>query len=82
MFQLLHLLEDLLQDRSLTLSGMPDLSCMVPLLCTLAEYQPKRVRLFNTKPGRAEVASSVFPVLAKLCTYPSHLDRRAQVKSE
>lgn len=79
MFQLLHLLRETLQCRTLTLSAMPDLSLLVPPLCSLAECHSARLDLFNTAPNPAELASSVYPLLADLATYPGHLDRRAQV---
>lgn len=78
-FQLLHILRGTLQCRTLTLSAMPDLSPLLLPLCSLAECHSARLELFNTKPNAAEMASSVYPLLAILATYPSHLDRRAQV---
>jgi tuberous sclerosis protein 2 len=77
-FQLLRLLREALQCRTLTLSAMPDLSPFLPPLCSLAEGHSSRLELFNHKPDTTEVASSVYPLLATLATYPSHLDRRAQ----
>lgn len=79
-FQLLHLLKEALQCRTLILSAMPDLSLLIPPLCSLAECHSARLDLFNTAPNPAEVAPSVYPLLADLATYPGHLDRRAQVR--
>ena len=81
-FQLLHLLADILQCRTLTLAAMPDLSPLVPLLTALADDPSRpesRLLLFNTKLGKMEVASCVYPVLAQLAIYPGHLHRHAQV---
>ena len=78
-FQLLRLLREALQCRTLTLSAMPDLSPFLPPLCSLAEGHSSRLELFNHKPDTTEVASSLYPLLATLATYPGHLDRRAQV---
>ena len=78
-FQLLRLLRDVLHCRTLTLSAMPDLSPLLPPLCSLAEGHSSRMELFNCKPNASDVASSVYPLLATLATYPGHLDRRAQV---
>ena len=78
-FELLRLLREALQCRTLTLSAMPDLSPFLPPLCSLAEGHSSRLELFNHKPDTTEVASSVYPLLATLATYPGHLDRRAQV---
>ena len=77
-FQLLHLLRHTLQCRTLTLSAMADLSPLVPLLTYLTDSHSPRLALFNTKPNVVEVASSVYPLLAILASYPAHLDRRAQ----
>ena len=80
MFQLLHLLRDCLQCRTLTLSGMADLSPLVYLLKSLIDDHTIRLDMFNTKPNIiSEVASSVYPLLAILASYPAHLNRRAQV---
>ena len=79
-FQLFHLLGDLLQDRSLTLSGMADLSSLLPPISALLDCRPGRMALFHTKPVQSEVCACVYRVLARLCTYPSHLDRHAQVR--
>ena len=76
-FQLVHLLGNPLQCRTLTLSAMADLSPLPRLLSSL--MNPGRLDLFNTSPNVAEVGASVYPLLALLATYPSHLDRRAQV---
>ena len=77
--QLLCLLRDVLQCRILTLSAMPDLSPLLPPLCSLAESHSSRMDSFNCKPNASEVASSVYPLLAMLATYSAHLDRKAQV---
>ena len=78
-FQLLHLLRAILQCRTLTLAAMPDLSPLLPPLCSLAEGHGPRLDLFHSRPSPVEVGSSVYPILAVLGTYPGHLDRRAQV---
>lgn len=76
-FQLLHYLRGTLQCRTLTLSAMPDLSPLPPLLSSLTSTI--RLALFGNRLSVADVGASVFPLLALLATYPSHLDRRAQV---
>lgn len=76
-FQLLHYLRGTLQCRTLTLSAMPDLSPLPPLLSSL--ISTTRLALFGNRLSVADVGASVFPLLALLATYPSHLDRRAQV---
>ena len=76
-FQVLHLLRGAIQCRPLTLSAMADLSPLPPLLSSLTD--PVRLRLLTPEPNPAEVGASVYPLLALLATYPSHLHRQAQV---
>ena len=96
---LLHQLQGLLQDRTLTLAGMPDLSSLCQQLCVMVsqpgasrpasvshvprapqaeEQGPHITQLYNLS-SKADLAACTYPVLANLCSYPSHLDRKAQV---
>ena len=79
--QVLHQLNHLLQDRCLTLSSLPDLSPLCQLLCHLLEDKSSRVQKLRSASVQQskDLASAVFPVLTTLTTYPSHLDRVAQV---
>lgn len=103
-------LEGLLQDRTLTLSAMTDLSSLCQLLCRLISrppptpgstpsasssgpapssstpstlqqqlQQPLKLRQPVAGSGVGDVSSFVYPVLATLASYPTHLDRKAQV---
>ena len=113
----LQSLEGLLQDRTLTLSAMTDLSSLCQLLCRLTSrpsptpgsassslgstpsvsssgptpsgstpstlqqqlQQPLKLRQPVAGSGFGDVSSFVYPVLATLASYPTHLDRKAQV---
>lgn len=85
--QVLRQLNHVLQDRCLTLSSLPDLSPLCQLLCQLLDDRSLRVQKLRsvcsgqhgTSGGKLDLASAVFPVLTTLTTYPSHLDRGAQV---
>ncbi len=80
--QVLEQLKQLLQDRALTLSSIPDLSPLCQLLSGLAdEKSPRLQKLRNsTKPrSKLDPSSLVYPVLTILTSYPGHLDRAAQV---
>ncbi len=68
----------LLRDRYLTLSATTDLSTLTTLLCDLTV---DRTHLPHPPPvnwSRTDVPLHVYPVLAVLTTYPTHLDRGAQ----
>ena len=80
--QVLQLITLLLRDRILTLSSLPDLSPLCQRLCQLVdEKSPRLLRLRRSAADRAklDLSSAVFPVLTTLISYPSHLDRAAQV---
>ena len=97
-------IEGLLQDRTLTLSAMSDLSPLCQLLCRLTSRAPAPASSSGSTPGSApssstlqqqlqqplkqrhsvtspwpDVSAYVYPVLAMLASYPTHLDRKAQV---
>ena len=99
-------LEHVLQDRTLTLSAMSDLSPLCQLLCRLTSRIPPPATVSSPTPGPASSSSSlqqhlqqplkmrpqggvamsadvsplVYRVLATLASYPTHLDRKAQVR--
>ena len=82
--KVLEQLRKLLQDRALTLSSMPDLSPLCHLLCSLTEEKsPRLQKLRSAANPRAKLDPSamVYPALTVLTTYPSHLDRSAQVNN-
>ena len=95
--QVLHQLRQLLQDRGLTLSSLPDLSPLCQLLCQLVDDKSSRLQKLRSvwsgstpstsssasasSGNKLDLSSSVFPALTTLITYPSHLDRGAQVRA-
>ena len=96
-------LEGILQDRTLTLSAMFDLSSLCQLLCHLTSrvappsgssglssgpapsssslQQQLQQPLRKGSSPWSDVSSFVYPVLAVLASYPTHLDRKAQVRA-
>ena len=82
--QVLQQLNNLLQDRCLTLSSLPDLSPLCQLLCHLLDDRARLQKLRNIsgQQSKLDIASAVYPVLTTLITYPSHLDRAAQVRGD
>lgn len=83
--QVLHQLNQLLQDRGLTLSSLPDLSPLCQLLCQLVDEKSpclQKLRYSTNKQSKFDLSSAVFTVLTTLITYTSHLDRAAQVLLE
>ena len=103
----LQSIEGLLQDRTLTLSAMSDLSPLCQLLYRLTSrapapassssgptpvsapsssttlqqqlQQPLKQRQSAVTCPWPDVSVYVYPVLATLASYPTHLDRKAQV---
>uniref|UniRef100_A0A1X7VTP7 Rap-GAP domain-containing protein n=1 Tax=Amphimedon queenslandica TaxID=400682 RepID=A0A1X7VTP7_AMPQE len=76
-------LNNVLQDRKLTVSSLPNLSVLCRHVCHIADNHLKWVqeRLKNVPtrhPAEEELIGYLYPVLSSLCTYGSHLDRMAQ----